>query len=56
MMAVPPTAQAHWDAGARGGGPYRPQEVEILSTLDWWKRLGDDVLRTCIERYQAHRL
>jgi hypothetical protein len=56
MMAMLPTAQAHWDAGARGGGPYRQQEVEIFSTLDWWKRPGDDVLRTRIERYQAHCL
>jgi len=29
-----------------------PQEVEILST-DWWKRLGDEVLATCIERYNS---
>ena len=35
-------------------GYHGPQEVEIFSTLDWWKRPGDEVLRTCIERYQAH--
>jgi sugar phosphate isomerase/epimerase len=34
-------------AGYRG-----PQEVEIFST-DWWARPGDEVLRTCIERYNA---
>ena len=28
-------------------------EVEIFSKLDWWTRPGDEVLRTCIERYQA---
>jgi sugar phosphate isomerase/epimerase len=37
-------------------GYFGPQEVEIFSTLDWWKRPGDEVLRTCIERYQAHCL
>ena len=29
-----------------------PQEVEIFSANDWWKRPGDEVLRTCIARYQ----
>jgi sugar phosphate isomerase/epimerase len=29
-----------------------PQAVEILSE-DWWRRPGDDVLRTCVERYEA---
>ena len=33
-------------AGYRG-----PQEVEIFSAQDWWKRPGEEVLRTCIERY-----
>ena len=28
-------------------------EVEIFSALDWWKRPGDEVLRTCIERYNS---
>jgi sugar phosphate isomerase/epimerase len=37
-------------------GYFGPQEVEIFSTLDWWKRPGDEVLRTCIERYRAHCL
>ena len=26
-------------------------EVEIFSALDWWKKPGDEVLRTVIERY-----
>jgi sugar phosphate isomerase/epimerase len=30
-------------------------EVEIFSSLDWWKRPGDEVLRVCIERYLATR-
>jgi sugar phosphate isomerase/epimerase len=34
------------DAGFRG-----PQEVEIFSTGDWWKRPGEEVLKTCIERF-----
>jgi sugar phosphate isomerase/epimerase len=28
-------------------------EVEILSANNWWKRNPDEVLRVCIERYQA---
>lgn len=35
-------------------GFFGPQEVEIFSAEDWWKRPGDEVLRTCIERYEAH--
>jgi len=26
-------------------------EVEIFSATDWWKRPGDEVIRTCIERF-----
>ena len=26
-------------------------EVEIFSAADWWKRPGDEVLRTCIEQF-----
>jgi sugar phosphate isomerase/epimerase len=29
------------------------QEVEIFSAADWWKRPGDEVLRTCLERFAA---
>jgi sugar phosphate isomerase/epimerase len=29
-----------------------PQEVEILSSA-WWSRPGDEVIRTCIERYNS---
>ena len=28
-------------------------EVEIFSRDDWWKRPGDEVLRTCIERFNT---
>jgi sugar phosphate isomerase/epimerase len=28
-------------------------EVEIFSTLDWWKRDADEVLRVCQERHRA---
>ena len=28
-------------------------EVEIFSSLDWWKRPADEVLRTCIERHRS---
>jgi sugar phosphate isomerase/epimerase len=27
-------------------------EVEIFSANNWWKKDGDEVLRTCIERHQ----
>jgi sugar phosphate isomerase/epimerase len=29
------------------------QEVEIFSAENWWKRPGDEVIRTCIERYNT---
>ena len=29
-----------------------PQEVEIFSALDWWKKPGDQVISTCIKRYR----
>ena len=33
-------------AGYRG-----PQEVEIFSSENWWKRPGEEVLATCVERF-----
>jgi sugar phosphate isomerase/epimerase len=30
-----------------------PQEVEIFSSENWWKRPGDEVLSTCVERYRT---
>ncbi|MBI4921266.1 MAG: sugar phosphate isomerase/epimerase [Devosia nanyangense] len=32
-------------------GYHGPQEVEIFSRDDWWKRPGDEVVRTCVERF-----
>lgn len=37
-----------------GAGFHGPQEVEIFSASDWWKRPGEAVLKTCIERYNTH--
>jgi sugar phosphate isomerase/epimerase len=34
-------------------GYHGPQEVEIFSTENWWKRPGDEVVRTCVERFDA---
>jgi sugar phosphate isomerase/epimerase len=34
-----------------GAGFFGPQEVEIFSAGDWWKRPGEEVLKTCIERF-----
>ncbi len=28
-------------------------EVEIFSANNWWKKAGDEVLRTCLERHQS---
>jgi len=30
-----------------------PQEVEIFSAENWWKKPGDQVIATCIERYRS---
>lgn len=34
-------------------GFHGPQEVEIFSRDHWWKRPGDEVLSTCIERFRT---
>jgi sugar phosphate isomerase/epimerase len=34
-------------------GYHGPQEVEIFSTADWGTRPGDEVLATCIERFNT---
>lgn len=36
-----------------GAGYTGPQEVEIFSRDNWWKRPGDDVLGTCLERFET---
>ena len=37
-------------------GFHGPQEVEIFSAANWWKRPGDEVVATCKDRWQAHCL
>jgi sugar phosphate isomerase/epimerase len=32
---------------------HGPQEVEIFSAENWWRRDGDEVLATCVERYRT---
>jgi sugar phosphate isomerase/epimerase len=43
--------------GIRGmietAGYHGPEEVEIFSRDNWWKRPGDEVVRTCLERFKA---
>ncbi len=34
-------------------GYHGPQEVEIFSRDNWWKRSGDEVVRTCVERFET---
>ena len=34
-------------------GYQGPTEIEIFSAQDWWTRPGEEVLKTCIERYSA---
>jgi sugar phosphate isomerase/epimerase len=41
--------------GIRGlieaAGYHGPQEVEIFSANNWWKRPGDETIRICLERF-----
>ena len=39
-------------AAIEAAGYTGPQEVEILSSA-WWSRPGDEVIKTCIERYNT---
>jgi sugar phosphate isomerase/epimerase len=41
-------------AAIEAAGFSGPQEVEIFSAETWWKRPGDEVLKTCVERYHTH--
>ena len=34
-------------------GFHGPQEVEIFSADDWWRKDGDLVLATCVERFRT---
>ena len=38
-------------AAIETAGYSGPQEVEIFSRDNWWKRPGDEVLATCLERF-----
>ena len=40
-------------ADIEAAGFHGPQEVEIFSALNWWKRPGEEVLATCIERFRT---
>ncbi|MEK1894400.1 MAG: sugar phosphate isomerase/epimerase family protein [Rhizobium sp.] len=35
------------------GGYQGPQEVEIFSAGNWWKRPGEKVLATCVDRFRS---
>lgn len=37
-------------------GYHGPQEVEIFSAQDWWRRPGDEVIATCVVRYVSECL
>ena len=34
-------------------GFFGPQEVEIFSAENWWKRPADEVIATCVERFRS---
>ncbi|MEO5806466.1 sugar phosphate isomerase/epimerase family protein [Devosia sp.] len=34
-------------------GYHGPQEVEIFSAENWWKRPGDEVVETCLQRFRT---
>ena len=49
-----PTRDLLLDRGMiEAAGYFGPQEVEIFSAENWWKRDPDEVLETCIARYRA---
>jgi sugar phosphate isomerase/epimerase len=48
VIDLPRIRTAVEKAGYRGH-----TEVEIFSAADWWTRPGDEVLRTCIERFNS---
>jgi sugar phosphate isomerase/epimerase len=39
-------------AAIEAAGYSGPQEVEIFSAEDWWRRPGEEVLATCVERFR----
>jgi sugar phosphate isomerase/epimerase len=40
-------------ADIESAGFFGPQEVEIFSAETWWKRPGEEVIATCIERFRS---
>ena len=48
VIDLPRIRRAFEAAGYSG-----PQEVEIFSAGNWWKRDGDAVLATCVERFRS---
>jgi len=48
VIDLPRIRELVHNAGYRG-----LTEVEIFSAENWWKRPGDEVLRTCIERFNS---
>jgi len=40
-------------AAIEAAGYHGPQEVEIFSSENWWKRPGAEVLATCVERFHT---
>ena len=68
MSSVPTTRDLLFDRGMMGDGVvdlklFRaaieqagydgPQEVEIFSAQNWWRRPGEEVLATCLERFRT---
>jgi sugar phosphate isomerase/epimerase len=43
-------------AAIEATGYQGPQEVEIFSSENWWKRAGEEVLATCAERFLTYCL
>jgi len=43
----------HFRALIEAAGYHGPQEVEIFSRDNWWKRPGDEVVRTVVERFNT---
>ena len=43
----------HFRSLIEAAGYDGPQEVEIFSRDNWWKRPGDEVVRTVVERFNA---
>lgn len=43
----------HIRAEIEKAGFFGHQEVEIFSAANWWKKTGEEVLSTCVERYRT---